>query len=62
MIEISKNMTSKVSRLISRLDRTEERISDLEDGSVKIIQAETHRGEKRMKGDQSTASKTDGLI
>lgn len=55
-------MTSKVHRLISRPDRTEERIRDFEDESVKIIQGETPRGQKRIKGNQSTASKTDRLI
>lgn len=41
------NTTSKVNRLIGELDRTEERISDLKEGFIKTIQAETQRGKKR---------------
>ena len=58
MIEISYNMTLKVNRLTGKLDGTEGRISDLKEGFVKTIQAETQRG-KRAKGNQNRASKTD---
>lgn len=48
MLEIKKKMlTSKVNRLISRLDRTKERIRDPEDRSIEIIQTETQRGKKK---------------
>ena len=53
------NMTSEVNRLIGKLDRTEERISDLKEGFIKTIQAETHRGKKRIKGNQNRAFKAD---
>lgn len=43
----SYNITSKVNRLIGKLDRTEERISDLKEGFIKTVQAETQRGKKR---------------
>lgn len=49
MLEIFENMTSKVNRLISRLDRTEERISDPEDRSIEIIQTEIQRGKNSKK-------------
>ena len=53
------NMTSEVNRLIGKLDRTEERISDLKEGFIKTIQAETQRGKKRIKGNQNRAFKAD---
>lgn len=52
-------MTSEVNRLIGKLDRTEERISDLKEGFIKTIQAETQRGKKRIKGSQNGAFKAD---
>lgn len=53
----SYNITSKVNRLIGKLDRTEERISDLKEGFIKTIQAETQR--KKKKGNRNRAFKTD---
>lgn len=53
----SYNITSKVNRLIGKLDRTEERISDLKEGFIKTIQAETQR--KKKKGNGNRAFKTD---
>ena len=54
MIEISYNMTLKVNRLTGKLDGTEGRISDLKEGFVKTIQAETQRGKKsKRKSEQS---------
>ena len=46
MLEIKKKKASKVNRLI-RLNSTEERTNDPEDGAIEITQNELHEGGKK---------------